>query len=472
MSTPSFSDPVLLPGEILSGCYRIERVLGEGGMGVVLAARNLELGESVAIKVLNRAHTPELARRFLGEAKAAARIRSDHVVRILNFGRTDQGCPFIVMEYLEGQDLGQVLAKSGAVPVPMALRWTLQACEALAHAHALGIVHRDLKPANLFLERRTDGSRRLKLLDFGIAKLPSNTELTHTSQLLGSPNYMAPEQLDNPKDVDSRTDIWGLGIVLYELLTGQKPFAAPSVFALAARIRDTEQAPAASLRPELPEGLSALVDKCLEKQRDARWPDIAALARALSVFAPDDAGPLVRSIQGIVRGSDADGTFDGEEADSAGKPADTQAQPSAPRAEQSAASASIAAHSDLHSRRRSPLSPRFSISVLLALGAAAVGAGLLFVPTRAEIAGADPVASAQPPVVLPTPAPSVSEASSGEIPAPRSVTALDAGTASATQRARPRSVLRRAARERPREAAPKPPEASPPLAPPRFNPGF
>jgi serine/threonine protein kinase len=286
------------PGEILAGTYRVERLLGRGGMGVVLAARHLVLGEPVAIKILTGEYTDEATSRFLGEAQAAARIRSDHVVRVFEFGRTEEGCPFIVMEYLEGQDLGQVL-RAGPVQVADAVSWTLEACDALAHAHRDGIIHRDLKPANLFLERRPNGSTRIKLLDFGIAKLPQATGLTGTSQMLGSPVYMAPEQFSDSRDVDVRTDVWGLGSVLYQAITGRPPFGGSNILEIALSVRESAHVRADSLRADLPDGLSLAIDRCLAKERDARWPRIAALAHALAPFASEEARSLLRSIDAL-----------------------------------------------------------------------------------------------------------------------------------------------------------------------------
>jgi serine/threonine-protein kinase len=200
-------------------------------MGVVVAATHLELDERVAIKLL-LPHVPpqgEPVARFLREARAAIKIRSDHVVRILDTGRLEGGSPYIVMEYLEGQDLGQRLEKGGPLPIADAIDFVLQACEAIAAAHALGIVHRDLKPANLFLTTTADGMPRVKVLDFGISKVgepPSSggSGLTSTATIMGTPCFMSPEQLRSTRDVDARADIWSLGAILYALLAGSPPY--------------------------------------------------------------------------------------------------------------------------------------------------------------------------------------------------------------------------------------------------------
>src|SRR5271165_3220466 len=217
-------------GDILAGKYRIEKVLGAGGMGVVVAARHLDLDQRVAIKCL-LSHTrtvPEIVERFTREARAAAKIQGEHVARVIDVGRFDDGTPFMVMEHLRGNDLADELAKSGPLPVTDAVRYLLETCEALAQAHALRIVHRDLKPANLFLAAQPGRRAIIKVLDFGISKVidPSGGALTKTASIMGTPYYMSPEQLLSSKSVDERSDIWALGIILYELLVGRPPFMA------------------------------------------------------------------------------------------------------------------------------------------------------------------------------------------------------------------------------------------------------
>src|SRR5450755_319444 len=217
-------------GDVLAGKYRIEAVLGEGGMGIVLSATHIELGSRVAIKVLRPelAHTEDAVSRLLVEARSAASIRSEHVARVLDVGRLESGLPFLVLEHLEGRDLQQILARSGRLASQVAVDFVLQACQALSEAHSAGIVHRDLKPENLFLTYRADGTPVVKVLDFGISKRLSHdgreAARTNPSELLGSPLYMAPEQMKGSVSIDARVDIWSLGVVLYELCTGQSPF--------------------------------------------------------------------------------------------------------------------------------------------------------------------------------------------------------------------------------------------------------
>ncbi len=271
----------VLPGETLAGKYRVERVLGEGGMGIVVRARHIDLDERVAIKFLLRQPAEEMVERFLREARAAAKVKSEHVCRVFDFGRLDTGEPYIVMEHLEGIDLGRKLRAEGRQRIEDVVGWIVQVCDAMAEAHALGIVHRDLKPANVFLATRPDGAVSAKLLDFGISKLPSH-EITRTAEQLGSPAYMSPEQIESSRDVDARSDVWSLGAMLYELLSGRPPFTADSLLQLSVQIREREPAPIEGI----PEDLSRAVMKCLAKRRSARWSSVADLVVALSPFAP------------------------------------------------------------------------------------------------------------------------------------------------------------------------------------------
>jgi serine/threonine-protein kinase len=280
----------LQPGDLLADKYRVDRVLGHGGMGVVVAARHVELDEWVAIKFLlpDIASDAGVVARFLREAKAAVRIRSEHVVRVSDVGRLPSGLPYMVMEFLDGCDLAELVRRRGPLPFDEASAYLLQACEALAEAHVQGIIHRDLKPQNLFLVHRADGSPCVKVLDFGIAKFTRTDEvasLTKTSAMMGSALYMSPEQLRAPKDVDARTDVWALGVVLFELLTGVKPFDADALPLLVAQILDGAPTKLRTLRPEAPAALEAFLERCLEKDRELRFGSVAALAEALLPFA-------------------------------------------------------------------------------------------------------------------------------------------------------------------------------------------
>jgi serine/threonine-protein kinase len=292
------------PGSLIAGRYRTERVLGQGGGGIVLAARHVELDELVAIKILKpeESQNPEVVMRFLREARAAVRIKGEHVTRVLDAASLEDGTPYMVMEHLEGTDLGALLEQSGSLPLGTAVDYILQACEALAEAHALGIVHRDVKPSNLFLTHRSDGTPSIKVLDFGIAKAIHPVDasrpdlgLTQTQTVMGSPQYMAPEQMRSSRRVDERVDVWGLGMVLYELLTGEPAFSAVSVPELFAMILQDPTPPLRERRPDAPPGLDAIVARCLAKDPGDRPSSVHELAALLGPFAtPDSAGIVER----------------------------------------------------------------------------------------------------------------------------------------------------------------------------------
>jgi hypothetical protein len=280
----------LKEGDVLAGKYRVERVIGVGGMGVVAAALHLELGTVVAIKLLLSAATApdEAIERFSREARAASRLRGEHAVRVFDVGKHSDGTPYMVMEYLVGEDLDTMVSAKGALEPSTAVGFVLQACEAVAEAHSIGIIHRDLKPTNLFLTRRIDGSLLVKVLDFGIAKrveAENGVSLTGTL-LVGSPPYMSPEQMRASAELDARTDIWSLGICLYELMTGVLPFTGNSALETCASVQKDIPRPAAALRPDIPADLSDVVMRCLRKDPAQRFRDVVALAEALEPFAP------------------------------------------------------------------------------------------------------------------------------------------------------------------------------------------
>jgi serine/threonine protein kinase len=293
----------IVEGQILAGKYRIERVLGKGGMGVVVAATHIHLGEKVALKFLlpDALEHPAAVERFQREARAAVRIKGEHVARVGDVGTLDSGVPYMVMEYLVGSDLSTWLKQRGRLPVEQASDFVLQACEAIAEAHSLGIVHRDLKPANLFVSPAADGTLRLKVLDFGISKIEGSVAMTRTTGLMGSPLYMSPEQLRSPKDVDSRTDIWSLGVVLFELLAGRPPFTAESIPELTLKITLN---PVPSIRQfwmDVPESIEQVLQCCLEKERTKRYQTVGHLAVDLLPFASRRSRSTVERITGILR---------------------------------------------------------------------------------------------------------------------------------------------------------------------------
>ncbi len=292
-------------GDVLAGKYRLEKVAGEGGMGVVYAAQHLVLKQRVAVKVLlpDAAMSELVVERFAREAQAAARIMSEHVARVMDAGSTATGAPFLVMEYLEGCDLEELLSVEGPLPLTDVVDYLMQALEALAHAHAVGLVHRDIKPANLFLACRADGGNVIKMLDFGISKTvnsrPEERVLTGQA-VLGSPVYMSPEQLRNAKDIDARADIWSLGVVAYELLSGEPPFDGDGVGEIFAAILEKDAEPLHTKNWRLPQELSAVIAKCLQRKPEDRWADAAQVAKALKPFGSGAFTPLVERAEQVL----------------------------------------------------------------------------------------------------------------------------------------------------------------------------
>ena len=292
-------------GDTVAEKYLIERLLGKGGMGVVYVARHLQLGERVAIKFLTpkTLENEELVARFLREGRTAARLRSEHSARVRDVGTMPDGAPYLVMEYLDGRDFDAVLAEHGALDPAVAVKYVLQACEALAEAHSMGIIHRDLKPANLILIRRRDGTTAIKIIDFGISKLVSTEggpEMTQASVMMGSPLYMAPEQMASARDADAGSDVFSLGAILYHLLTGQPPFLGSSAVDVFQRISQGPPSPR-ELRVDLPEGIEKITSRCLRKDPEQRFQDVAALAAALVPFGPPHAQLYAESAERILR---------------------------------------------------------------------------------------------------------------------------------------------------------------------------
>jgi hypothetical protein len=301
---PPGPDPIRL-GEILLGKYRVEGILGRGGMGIVVLARHLTLDDRVAIKFLlpDLLGEDELVQRFLREARAAVRIRSQHIARVSDVGRMESGAPYIVMEYLEGKNLSAVIAEDGPLALDLAVDLVLQASEALAEAHAQQIVHRDVKPSNLFLARHADGSPCMKVLDFGISKMPGGQDhaLTRTGAIFGSPLYMSPEQLRSARDVDARSDIYSLGVVLYELVTGQVPFRGDDLPQLVYKIMSEPPIAPRTLRPEVPVALERAILAAMARDREHRFQTVADLAFALAPVASVRARGSAERIGGILR---------------------------------------------------------------------------------------------------------------------------------------------------------------------------
>jgi len=294
-------------GDIIDGRYRLERVVGSGGMAVVVAAIDIERSERVALKFLFKkaARHKEILQRFEREKSVIGRLEGEHVARMLGAGIV-KNTPYMVMEYLQGRDLADLLRVQQTLPVEQAVEYILQACEAVAEAHGLDIVHRDLKPGNLFLTHRPDGTPCIKVLDFGIAKIlgggdQEEKSLTRTEVVMGSPNYMSPEQMISAKDATPATDIWALGVILHELVAGTLPFAERSTERLCARVLQGEPTPLRKDCPSCPEQLENVVLRCLQRMPQDRFGDIAEFAKALAPLAPESAQALVPRIEKRLR---------------------------------------------------------------------------------------------------------------------------------------------------------------------------
>lgn len=291
---------VVNPGDVIAERYRIDRILGKGGMGVVAAATHLELLEPRAIKVMlpHVAEVPEHAKRFLQEARIAARLKSEHAAKVFDMGRLPNGTPYMVMEYLHGEDLASLMKRETTLSLVEAVLYVLQALDALAEAHAIKLVHRDIKHANLFLTRGLGGAPIIKVLDFGISKTDAvDGAITATGEVIGTPLFMAPEQMRGDRDVDGRADIWSLGVLLYWLLTHRYPFEAPTAIALAALIAQSDPPlPPSAHRPGIPKAVDDVVLRCLERDRNRRIATAAELARALAPFVPGS-DPLIECIE-------------------------------------------------------------------------------------------------------------------------------------------------------------------------------
>jgi eukaryotic-like serine/threonine-protein kinase len=414
-------------GEELAGKYTVLEVLGTGGMGVVVAARHKALGDNVAIKLLlpKALRDKEAIGRFVREARTAAKIKSDHVARVLDIGALDTGVPFIVMELLEGQDLGRLLRSEGRQPIGEAVDWVLQACVAIAEAHALGIVHRDLKPSNLFLANRSDGTTIVKVVDFGISKAleadlgePRDTELTDTQATFGSPAYMSPEQIRSAKNVDYRTDIWSLGVILYELLVGDTPFRGETSSGVLAAIAADPAPRLRAQRPDAPPDLEEAVALCLTKDVAQRFATVAELAVAIAPFGLESSK---LHLDRILRLSTA----------GSGKlPAPRRSVPTsaAPPAAFAATEKPWVTSGSAHPRARlTPLT-------LVLLGLVA-GLGAALVVTRAYLAPARTTPTPMPtpmPMQTPTPTPTASATATTTATASATATATASATATAT----------------------------------------
>ncbi len=296
------------PGDVLAEKYRVEQIIGRGGMAVVVLATHLGLHRQVAIKILSSVASEKAIARLQREALMVAQMQSEHIVKIFDVDRLDTGQPYVVMEVLDGHDMRRIVKVRAPLPVGEAVEYVLQACEGVAHAHAHGIIHRDLKPANLFVTLREDGSELVKVLDFGVSKLQpgtsapgGNVSLTDPQAIVGTPRYMSPEQWLSAREVDPRTDIWSLGIILFMLLTGRAPFEGLKPLLLKRAILSTNPPSLSSLRADVSPGLDEVMQKCLRKKPGERYQSIAEFARALEPFGGDDDGARSARIAEIIQ---------------------------------------------------------------------------------------------------------------------------------------------------------------------------
>lgn len=303
------------PGQsVLGGKYFVDGVIGVGGMGIVLAATHVALGQRVAMKFLLRnANDRDLRarERFLREARMMVSVHSEHVVRVMDVGALESGVVYMIMEHLSGTDMGTLIARHGELAISQAVDCVLHALDALGAAHAIGVIHRDIKPSNLFLAHRPDGSSLIKVLDFGVSKWTAENDalsltITNPGTMLGSPLYMSPEQVRNSREVDNRTDIWSVGVVLFEMLTRGLPFVGDSVVAVAASIVGDEPRRLRDYRPEVPEDLERVVMRCLSKNPEERFATTEELATALMPYATEDearrASKSLRTVRSIAPG--------------------------------------------------------------------------------------------------------------------------------------------------------------------------
>ncbi len=452
-------------GDILAGKYRVDRILGVGGMGIVVAATHVTLDQKVALKFMlpEALRIPALVERFAREARAAVRLKSDHVARVLDVGTLESGSPFMVMEYLDGRDLGSLIESGGAVSIDTAIDFVLQACDAVAEAHSIGIIHRDLKPRNLFLTQRNDGGPLVKVLDFGIAKQSTAADdlaLTKTSEVLGSPYYMSPEQLRASRLADERSDIWALGVILYELLTGALPFAAESVTELVAQVLTEHPRPIRGIRLDVPPQLANVIERCLHKEPSSRFQSVAALAAALEPFAPEESRGLANRIARIASG---------------GRP--VPAAPESPngRRKSGGTTGNWWARSEMAGSSRSRTVAVGAVVAVAALGAAVVVAGSMKLVGRPAASNADqPRASTTASATMaPTVAPSVAVAvapSEEHAAPPMAATGVGPAPASANPRASAPNADAGGGRPgRPRRDLPPPPASSSANEPPAYR---
>ena len=327
MSQGSAQDADPRVGTVLKDNYRIERLLGRGGMGAVYQATHLRLGSQVAVKLLlgEHAKVPEVVQRFRREAKVAMDLSDENIVHIHDYDVAEDGSPFIVMEYLQGEDLEGLIEREAPLPLERAVEIARQVGSALAAAHRLEVVHRDLKPANIFLKRRASGEDLVKVVDFGIAKVADSSSLvTRANALMGTPSYMSPEQANQEQEqIDGRTDIFALGCILYEMLSGQQPFRGDSYTKVLLQVVSQDPPPLRELVPQLAPEVEQVVNRALIKEREERYQDIQQMMVALLSTVGDEWGAAEVASDTVVTFSAAEDL--GAPAEAPAEPADSTA---------------------------------------------------------------------------------------------------------------------------------------------------
>jgi tRNA A-37 threonylcarbamoyl transferase component Bud32 len=469
------AQPAVQIGDVLASKYRVERILGHGGMGVVVAARHEQLGFLVALKFMlpgfGTAGVP--TQRFLREARAAGSLHGEHVARVTDFGTLESGAPYIVMEFLQGTDLQGVLDRVGPLPVHEAAEYLRQACKGMAEAHALGIVHRDLKPQNLFLTKRPDGTPLVKVLDFGISKLvghDASMSVTSSTEMMGSPLYMAPEQVRSSKNVDSRADIYSLGVILYQLVTGRVPIEAETLGELFEQMFTQPMQPPSTHRPDLPAEFDSLIMRCLAKNPDERLATVTELEAALAPFIEP-----ARSLRGFAATPMNESGAAAVAAVAIAAPAVSQPRALGPTTNAPA----VSERQVPRARRRLPVlvGAGAAIAVLVVGGASALLLHSRTAPAVGATVAPTVAASATPPAPEPaptpsatlgpsdTPAPSASEAPSASSVAAAAVSASPTASGSAVP-ARKRPASPSTASPRPSASPSKPPKSADPFSTP------
>ncbi|AKV02848.1 serine/threonine protein kinase [Labilithrix luteola] len=406
--------PQLSPGELVDGRYRIDEYLGGGGMATVYRATHLALAQPVAIKTIAPSvrMLPGIAERFLREARAATRLKGEHVVRVFDVGTMADGTPFMVMELLEGDDLGALIAAGTAISIERACDFVLETCEALAEVHGLGIIHRDVKPANLFLTRGPDGRSSIKLIDFGVSHVDAPLSspapgLTRPEMIVGSPQYMSPEQMHAASKIDGRSDLWSLGAVLYELLTGDPPYGNEGFWSVCLAAAHGPPPAPSTRRRGVPAGLDNVVLRCLRFEPEDRFADAAALAVALAPFASPGGAERARSTARVLEAAKARGR--GE-----------------PVVERSLERELATVPSRLAERPRRRRRTRIGIAV--AVGIAAITSGAVALGGHRFVGGLHTLAKTAPP---PTVSPSPTFAAEAPEPAAAAISVVTPATAPA-----------------------------------------